>query len=119
MNEKDLFPDYQPKRIPDTVYDYLKIPDSFVFKILDEIGNPSLEKLKKILDYFHEYKTKAENNPGGYQEGNIAIGADPDQYYPSEEEILVSELGKMIDNIIESSSEKEINQIKKRESIKT
>ncbi len=50
MNEKDLFPDYQPKRIPDTVYDYLKIPDSFVFKILDEIGNPSLEKLKKILD---------------------------------------------------------------------
>ena len=34
------------------------------------------------------------------------MGADPDQYYPSEEEILVSELGKIIKNIIDSNSKK-------------
>lgn len=117
MNEKDLFPDYEPKSTPDSVHDYLKKLDSFVFKILEEIGQLSLEKLKKIMNYFNEYKIAAEKNPGGYQEGNIAIGADPDQYYPSEEEILVSELGKMIKNIIDSNSKKDIGNIKKRDEI--
>ncbi|MFX1304620.1 MAG: hypothetical protein ACFFBV_09760 [Promethearchaeota archaeon] len=117
MNNKDLFPDYEPKTTPDLVHDYLKKPDSFVFKILEEIGQASLDKLKSILDYFIKYKIAAEKNPGDYQEGNIAIGADPDQYYPSEEEILVSELGKMIKNIIDSNSKKNINETKKKEGI--
>ncbi|MFW9972883.1 MAG: hypothetical protein ACFFDF_22040 [Candidatus Odinarchaeota archaeon] len=117
MNEKELFPDYQPKTTPDTVHDYLRKPDSFVFKILKEISQPSLKNLKKIINYFIKYKGEAENNIGGYQEGNIAIGADPDQYYPSEEEIFVSELGKMIKNIIDSNSRKEINKIKKKDGI--
>lgn len=112
-----MFPDYKPKTTSDTVYDYLRKPNSLVFKILEDIGQPSLEKLKKILDYFNKYKIAAEKNPGGYQEGNIAIGADPDQYYPSEEEILVSELGKMIKNIIDSNSKKAIDKIKKKEGI--
>ena len=92
MNEKELFPDYDPKTTTDTVYDYLRDQDSKVFEILKEIGQPSLENLVVIVNYFIKYKCKAKNNPGGYQEGNIAIGSDPDQYYPSEEEILTSEL---------------------------
>ena len=119
MNGKDIFPDYEPKTTQDTVYDYLKNPESIIFEILKEIGQPSLEKLKKICNYFKKYKTIVEKNPGGYQEGNIAIGADPDQFYPSEEEILVSELGKMIRNIISSNSKKEIDKIKKIERIST
>lgn len=51
MNEKELFPDYQPKKTPDTVFDYLKYPKTNIFKILDEIGQPNLEKLKLILSY--------------------------------------------------------------------
>jgi len=117
LNEKKLFSDYQSKTTPDTVHDYLRNPDSFVFEILEEIGQPSLEKLKITIDYFIKYKNKAEQNPGGYQEGNIAIGADPDQYYPSEEEILASELGKMIKNIIDSKSKKIIDKIKKKDGI--
>lgn len=117
MNEKELFSDYEPKTTPDTVHDYLRNPNSFVFEILEEIGQLSLEKLKIIIDYFIKYKTKAEQNPGGYQEGNIAIGADPDQYYPSEEEILVSELSKMIKIIIDSNSKKLIDKIKKKDGI--
>jgi len=117
LYEKDLFPDYEPKLTPDTVYDYLRKPDSFVFKILEEIGQPSLDKLKIIVGYFNTYKIAAEKNRGGYQEGSVAIGANPDQYYPSEEEILVSELGKMIKNIIDSNSKKKVNSITKREGI--
>ena len=78
MNEKDLFPDYEPKVTPDTVHDYLRKPGSIVFEILAEIGQPSLEKLKKILNYFKKYKKTAMKNPGGYQKGNVAIGADLD-----------------------------------------
>ncbi len=117
MNEKELFSDYEPKTTPDTVHDYLRNPDSFVFEILEEIGQPSLEKLKTLIDCFIKYKTKAEHNSGGYQEGNIALGADPDQYYPSEEEILVSELGKMIKNVICSNSKKVVDKFKKRDGI--
>ncbi len=117
MNEKDLFPDYEPKLTPDTVYDYLKKPNSFVFEILEEVGQLNLKKLKKIVGHFNKYKIAAEKNRGGYQEGNIAIGATPDQYYPSEEEILVSELGKMIKDIIISNSKKFIDKIKKKDEI--
>lgn len=119
MNEKELFSDYEPKTTPDTVHDYLRNPDSFVFKILDEIAQPNLKNLIKIMNYFIKYKKEAENSIGDYQEGNIALGADPDQYYPSEEEILVSELGKMIKSIIDSNSRKDIDNIKKKDGIKS
>ena len=119
MNEKDLFPDYELKITLDTVFDYLKYPKTNIFKILDEIGRPNLEKLKLILSYFKKYKIEAKKNPGGIQKGNIAIGADSDQYYPSEEEILVSELGKMLKNIVESNSKREIEKIMLKEGVKS
>jgi len=117
MNGRDLFPDYQPKRSPDTVYDYLRKPDSKVFKILSEIDPPTLKNLKHILSYFNKFKIEAEQNPGGIQQGNVALGADLDQYYPSEEEILVSELGKSIKIIIESSSKQQCEDLKETEGI--
>ena len=117
MNGRDLFPDYQPKRSPDTVHDYLRKPDSKVFKILSEIDPPTLKNLKHILSYFNKFKIEAEQNPGGIQQGNVALGADLDQYYPSEEEILVSELGKSIKIIIESSSKQQCEDLKEIEGI--
>ena len=117
MNERDQFPDYQPKRSPDTVHDYLRKPDSKVFKILSEIDPPTLKNLKHILSYFNKFKIEAEQNPGGIQQGNVALGADLDQYYPSEEEILVSELGKSIKIIIESSSKQQCEDLKEKEGI--
>lgn len=117
MNKKDLFPDYEPKTTPDTIHDYLRKPDSLIFKILEEIGQPSLENLKLILDYFNKYKVGVEINPGRCRDGNILLGGDQDQYYPSEEEILVSELGKMINDIISSNSKKAIKNTKIKEGI--
>jgi len=117
LKEKDIFPDYQPKRTPDTVYDYLRKPDSKVFIVLSKISHPSLSDLKRILDIFNKYQIEAHENPGKIQPSNIVLGADPDQYYPSEEEILTSELGKIIKSILDTNSKQKIEEVKQREGI--
>jgi len=113
MDEKNIFPDYEPKITPDTIEDYLRKP-SIVYEILGEIGEPHISKLNEILDLFHKYKKKAKKNVGKYDEGNVAIGADQFQYYPSEEELVVSELGKMILQLSESYSKQQLKTIKLR-----
>jgi len=118
MNEKNIFPDYEPKITLDTIEDYLRRP-SKVYEILGEIGEPNVSKLNKILDLFNNYEKKAKKNVGKYEKGNVAIGADLDQYYPSEEELLVSELGKMILQLSESYSKQQMKILKLKHKIKS
>lgn len=118
MNEKNTFPDYQPKINPDTLEDYLRKPSN-VYKILEEIGEPSINNLKAIITYFLKHKNAAENNPGGTRKGNVAIGADVDQYYPSEDDLLVSELGKLILQVTESYSKQQMKTLKLKHQIKS
>jgi len=118
MDEKNLFSDYKPKITPDTIEDYLRRP-SKVYEILGEIGALHISRLNKILDLFNKYEKKAKKNMGRYEKGNIAIGADLDQYYPSEEELLVSELGKMILRLSESYSKQQMKILKLKHKIKS
>jgi len=118
MSGKNLFPDYEPKITPDTIEDYLR-GSSKVYEILAEVGEPSSGNLKNIVKYFKKYVKKAIKNPGGYQKGNIAIGADFSQFYPSEEELITSQLGKMIEKIVNSQSREEFEKVKKQEGIKS
>ncbi|MFX1357897.1 MAG: hypothetical protein ACFFA8_11535 [Promethearchaeota archaeon] len=119
MEENNLFPNYKPKKTPDTIHDYLKAPKSKIFEIISDIGEPSLNNLHDIINLFNKYVKKAKENPGGVRKGNIAIGADLDQYYPSEEELVVSELGKMIRRIIESNRKKDVDKLMKKNGIKS
>ncbi|NHJ21138.1 MAG: hypothetical protein EAX91_09360 [Candidatus Lokiarchaeota archaeon] len=118
MDDKNLFPDYEPKTTPDTIEDYLGKPNR-VYEILGEIGEPHISKLNNILKLFDKYKKKAKKKVGKYEKGNVAIGADPDQYYPSEEELLVSELGKMIVQLIESYTKQQLKTLKLRYNIRS
>lgn len=118
MDEKNRFPNYVPKITPDTIDDYLRRP-SKVYEILGEIGEPDISKLNKILELFNKYDKKAKKNVGKYEKGNIAIGADLDQYYPSEEELLVSELGKLILLLSESYSRQQMKILKLKHKIKS
>ena len=118
MSEKNLFPNYEPKITPDIIEDYLRGP-SKIYDILAEVGESSSGNLKKIVKYFKKYIKKAIKNLGGSQKGNIAVGADFNQYYPSEEELLASELGKMIEKIVNSHSREEFEKVKKQEGIKS
>jgi len=113
-----MFPDYQPKITPDTIEDYLKKPSN-VYSILGEIREPSINNLKTIITYFLKYKKAAEKNPGGTQKGNIALGADEDQYYPSEDEMLASELGKLILQVTNSYSKLQMKTLKLKHQIET
>jgi hypothetical protein len=119
MKEKDLFPDYEPKITPDTIEDYLRNPESKVFKTLGEIGGATLKNLKHILTLFKKYQKKAKENPGKFQDGRISLGANLKQYTPSDEELIISELGKMIKNIIEIYPRKKVDEYKKKEIIES
>ncbi len=118
MNGKNLFPDYEPKLTPDTIKDYLR-GTSKVYEILAEVGESSSGNLKVILKYFKKYFKKAIKNTGEYRKGNIAIGADFSQFYPSDEELIASQLGKMIEKIVNSHSREELEKVKKQEGIKS
>jgi hypothetical protein len=118
MNEKNKFPDYQPKITPDTIEDYLTQPSN-VYTILGEIGEPSINNLKTIITYFLKYKKSAEKNPKNPQKGNIALGADENQFYPSEDALLVSELGKLIKQVTESYSKLQMRTLKLKHQIKS
>jgi len=77
---------------------------SEIFEVLSNIPKLELEDLEKIIIIFQKYEKDAKKHPGGTKKGNFAIGADPDQHYPSDEEILVSEIGKLISKIIRETS---------------
>jgi hypothetical protein len=118
MNDKNLFPDYEPKITPDTMEDYLSKP-SKIYEILEDVGEPHISKMNDILTLFNKYEKKAKRNTGKYEKGNIAIGADPNQYYPSEEELIVSELGKIIVQLIESYTKQQLKTLKLRHNIQS
>ena len=118
MSGKKLFPDYEPKLTPDTIEDYLR-GSSKVYEILAEVGEPSSGNLKNMVKYVKKYVKKAIKNPGEYRKGNIAIGADFSQFYPSDEELIASQLGKMIEEIVNSHSREEFEKVKEQEGIKS
>jgi len=107
LNEKKNFPDYVPKKTPDTIEDYLR-GSSKVYEILTKLPNPKLENFKELLEIFEKFKKESEIHPGSIKEGNVAIGADLDQYYPSDEELIVSEIGKTIERIIRETSREQL-----------
>ena len=92
---------------------------SKVYDILSEVEEASSRNLKRIVKYFKKYVKKAIKNPGGSRKGNIAIGADFNQYYPSDEELLASELGKMVEKIVNSHSREEFEKVKVQKGIKS
>ncbi len=118
MSGKNEFPDYEPKITPDIIEDYLR-GSSKVYDVLAEVGEPSSGNLKNIVKYVKKYVKKAIKNPGEYRKGNIAIGADFSQFYPSDEELIASQLGKMIEEIVNSHSREEFEKVKELEGIKS
>ena len=118
MSDKNLFPDYEPKITPDTIEDYLR-RSSKVYDILAEVGESNSGNLKRIVKYFKKYIKKAIKNPDGTRKSNIAIRADFNQFYHSEEELIASELGKMIEKIVNSHSREEFEEVKMQEGIKS
>lgn len=117
-NEFSEFPGYKPKNTPDTIRDYLK-GETKVFEILDKIGPKSLNNIKKIIKNFKLYKRKALENPGTFKRGHPGLGANVSQYFPSEEELIVSELGTWLINLLSSLDDESMIPFKKEQDLKS
>jgi hypothetical protein len=85
----DRFPDYEPKLSEDTVLDYR-------FALSGEIADlPEVtdENFTSVLFEVNKRHTLALENPGAWEKGQMPLGADGDEYVPSDEELLADALG--------------------------
>lgn len=99
-----MFGDYQPKLTPDTVIDYMpSIHDEYV-----NLPSPELNSLCELLNIFKKYKVESQKNPGHWVEGNVILGANPQEYHASKPELLLAETGKLIQYVIDNNSGDEI-----------
>jgi hypothetical protein len=114
----DDFSGYEPKRSPDTLEDYIR-GENRVFEILDKIGPKSLENIGRIVLKFISYQKKALNNSGLYREGHPGLGANKEQYYPSDEELIVSELGEWILELLKPLDEETYRKVKQKYGLKS
>jgi hypothetical protein len=97
---EERFPDYKPKTSPDTVLDYR--PQ--IGAELEKLPAAKLENLSRLLDLLEEYKQKSKQNPGRTEEGNVILGADPQEYVPSDDELVQSEIGKRIKQVVDAAA---------------
>lgn len=110
-----MFPDYEPKRTPDTIFDFGLPPDSKIIKIFNKLDvnrsglfpTMELKSLKTAINLFHKYVEEAEKNLGEFREGNPILGAPEEEYIPSEAALIVSELGKLIQNLMFNAPRKD------------
>ncbi|GEM_PF-6731668 len=101
------FPGYQPKRTPDTSKDFMP---SLAEKI-DGLPESDPDNLESLISLFLEYKSAAEKNPGHWEAGNLLLGAREKEYIPSEEEIMLSEVGGRLKRLVATLSSEEIGSL--------
>jgi len=99
------FPDYTPKLTKDTIFDY-----HYEFhSVLKNLGiklNYGINDIDELFGLLMTWKEKAVENPGRFIEGNMILGADAEQYKPSDEELVESHLGSILEHIIIENREK-------------
>lgn len=104
LPDRPEFGDYQPKTMPDTVFDYLHkvCKDEKCRKKFEEIPQAKEENLDELMLLFKQYKTLTAENKGEYVQGNPLLGAPEKEYIPSPEELLLSEIGWRIEQLVKS-----------------
>lgn len=97
--EKKIFGDYEPKRTPDTLLDYA--PE--LAEIFSKLPPANKENLTDLIFLFEQFKLEADQNPGTWEDGNIVLGANPKEYKPSNEELILNEIGNRIKSIVDKN----------------
>ncbi|MBU0763410.1 MAG: WG repeat-containing protein [Bacteroidetes bacterium] len=110
-----MFPDYEPRLSPDMMLDY----NPSLYSKVEELPEALPENIPALLDMFEKYQKEAKKNPGVWVEGNMILGADPQQYEPSDAELLVGEIGERIQSIAESPDKQKIIEVLDKNNIKT
>lgn len=81
------FPGYTPKDTADTVLDYRASVSGDINALPPISDGPGLARA------FIEWKAKASASPGAYEQGAVQLGADPQEYRPSDAELVAAEAG--------------------------
>ena len=84
-------------------------------------GLPPAEpgSLPVLMEWYKIYKFKARRNRGEWVEGNVILGANPEEYRPSEEELMMGEVGDRIADIVKNSEKVERKKILRNAKIRT
>ncbi len=90
------FPGYKPKETPDTVLDYRPSLSGRI----QEVPAADLASLPALLVELGRYQSLTAKNPGRWRTGSVALGADPSEYEPSDEELLAGELGDRLARVV-------------------
>jgi len=89
------FGDYQPKLTPDILSDMIPA----LAEKLQEVPPSELQNLPDLVQLFKTFRKLARKNRGRWIEGNIILGANPDEYIPSLDEAMLCEIGCNIQEI--------------------
>ncbi len=96
QDEEERFPGYAPKTAADTALDYRP-------ELADEIAAlppASLEALGELGVQWAEFEFRAGQDPGEWVVGNVALGAEPREYVPSDPELIAAELGARVEAVL-------------------
>lgn len=95
-------PGYEPKISADTILDYRRSLERRVSKL----PPPTLDSLGDLLATLGTLQAAAAKNPGRWRDGNLPLGAEPNEYVPSDEELLISEVGERIRCVVEETPQR-------------
>lgn len=98
------FPDYTPKLGEDTVLDYRP----GLAPRLNELPSVTRENFQVVYVTLGDLMRDALSQPGHWEDGNIALGADPQEYVPSDEELLAAEFGDRLAALVKTMSPEDI-----------
>lgn len=107
----EVFPDYEPKLSDDTVLDYKPALHSRILELPEAVP----QNLVTLVGLLEMYRVRALKNPGKFEEGRVMLGADMDQYVPSDEECMESEIGDRIAAIAAGMSPQELRALLKQQ----
>jgi hypothetical protein len=107
-----MFPDYTPKTSPDKVKDFRP---GFVSR---KHAPADLAHIGELLKELDEAKKEAAKHPGRWEKGRVMLGADSEQYNPSDAELQAAEIGDAIRRLVASAEPGELKKALEKAGVK-
>lgn len=83
----DIAAGYTAKTTPDTVLDYRSSVSSDINAL------PPVSDAAALATAFADWRSRATASPGAEEQGAVQLGADPQEYRPSDAELVAAEAG--------------------------
>jgi hypothetical protein len=96
--------EFRPKLSPDTLLDYRPI-------LADRVAAlppAQLSLLGDLVAMLEALKERAMTKPGGWRVGAVYLGANAQEYRPSDDELLAAELGDRIRRIVGTAAREDV-----------